>query len=210
MLESPLLRLENLHCERAERLLFGDLSLELHAGEILEITGPNGSGKSTLLRIAAGLTQAFAGAVFWRGDNVDTQRQDFQQQCLYLGHNTGIKPSLTVQENLRFSTRLKSEFNEQRAKRALETVQLNGLERQRCYSLSAGQQRRVALARLLTVDAALWILDEPFTALDKAGVAIIESLCQDHLTNGGAILLATHQSVNVESGLRQLQLGAAA
>jgi heme exporter protein A len=186
--------------------LFDALSVTVNAGELLEITGPNGSGKSTLLRIIAGLGQAHEGDVFWRGESAAQQQQQMRADTLYLGHAVGVKTALSVMENLRWSTELKSPFNAARAAQALDALSLAGYEDVRCGSLSAGQQRRVALARLYTCDCPLWVLDEPFTALDKKGIAHLQALFQQHLGQGGSIVLTTHQTLDAMPNIKRLGL----
>lgn len=205
-LSAPLLVLESLYCERADRVLFEDLSLTVAAGDLVEITGPNGSGKSTLLRIIAGLGQAFSGNFLWQGLPAAQQRQQMHAHTLYIGHSVGVKSNLTVLENLRWSTELKGVFDMQLAEKALLALQLHGYEHSLCATLSAGQQRRVALARLYTCSCTLWVLDEPFTALDKRGIADLQALFEQHRSNGGSIVLTTHQSLDTLSSIKRLQL----
>lgn len=203
---NSLIELHDLSCERADRILFENLSLSIEPGQLLEISGPNGSGKSTLLRVVCGLAQAYSGAITWRGKNLRDCWHQFQHDCLFIGHAAGIKRNLTAWENLRWSSALKGAFSSQLAELAFEQLELQGYEHQPCYTLSAGQQRRVALARLYTVAARLWILDEPFTALDKAGIDKLQQLFQRHLQAGGAILVATHQAISGVANTRHLQL----
>lgn len=206
MSDSPLLELRALYCERADRVLFDGLNVTVNSGELLEITGPNGSGKSTLLRIIAGLGQAHEGEVFWCGEAADRQQALIRAETLYLGHSVGVKAALSVMENLRWSTELKSAFDEKKAAAALAALCLSGYENVRCGNLSAGQQRRVALARLYTSACRLWVLDEPFTALDKTGIADLQVLFEQHLSNGGSIILTTHQRLDALPAIQRLSL----
>lgn len=203
---NTLIELNHLRCERADRILFDNLSVSVEPGQLLEISGPNGSGKSTLLRVVCGLAQAYSGSITWRGKDLRHCWHQYQHDCLFIGHAAGIKKNLTAWENLRWSSALKGAFSMQLATLAFEQLALQGYEHQPCYTLSAGQQRRVALARLYTVAARLWILDEPFTALDKAGVDNLQKLFQRHLEAGGAILVATHQAISGVANVRHLQL----
>lgn len=203
---NTLIELHDLSCERADRVLFEKLSLSIEPGQLLEVSGPNGSGKSTLLRVVCGLAQAYSGSITWRGKDLRDCWHQFQHDCLFIGHAAGIKRNLTAWENLRWSSALKGAFSTQLAELAFEQLELQGYEHQPCYTLSAGQQRRVALARLYTVAARLWILDEPFTALDKAGIDKLQNLFQRHLEAGGAILVATHQTIDGIANVRHLQL----
>lgn len=204
---TPIMVLSDICCERADRELFNKLAFDISSGEIVEITGPNGCGKSTLLRIIAGLTQSFTGQVLWLGEDTDNCRQLFQSQCLFQGHTLGIKPTLSVVENLRWSTELKGSYSQERAMAAIERFGLQGYEYTLCHSLSAGQQRRVSLARLLTINAKLWILDEPFTALDRTAIAHLHQVFQEHLASGGAVVLATHQPIDDFAQVKRLELG---
>ena len=188
---NTLLSFEQLGCQRDGRWLFRDLSLTLDAGECLELEGPNGSGKSTLLRIIAGLYPDFTGTLRV-GDG------------LYLGHRPGIGAMLTAEENLRWYAALQG--GTATIAGALSRVGLAGFERVSCQQMSAGQQRRVGLARLLLGGAPLWLLDEPMTALDAAGQRLVQGLIEAHLAGGGAAVCATHQPLGV-GGARRLRLG---
>ena len=206
-----LLHVKGLSCERDDRMLIRDLSFDLHGGEILQIEGPNGSGKTTLIRILCGLSDDYAGELHWRGQPRHRNDDRFRQEHLYFGHLTGIKTSLSPRENLRWILQLKgapadSTGLDKNIEAALEKVGLASYEDVPVYALSAGQKRRVALARLQVEPAHLWVLDEPFTAIDRKGVAELEALIQQHARNGGSVLLTTHHALDIP-GLRKLQLG---
>jgi heme exporter protein A len=192
-----MLRVENLFCERDERILLNQLSFEINAGEILQIEGQNGSGKTTLLRILCGLSDAFEGQIYWQQHSLDEVRESYYQSMLYVGHRSGVKAALTAEENLRWMTQLSPNLNRMSLSQALEKVGLYGFEDVPCHSLSAGQQRRVGLARLYLSSAPLWILDEPFTALDKKGVAEKEALIAQHAHNKGMVILTTHHDLSI-------------
>ena len=193
-------------CERDHRVLFESLDVDVGAGEVLQIEGPNGSGKTTLLRVLTGLTEANEGEVCWRGEPIQRVRDSYYQEMQYLGHAAGIKQSLTAQENLRWHAAL-SGFNcDDDIDEALAKVGLCGYEDVSCYTLSAGQQRRVNLARLYLLPAKLWILDEPFTAIDKTGIEAIEELLIQQAQQGGAVILTSHQDLQHVPGLRKLEL----
>jgi len=199
----PLLQLVNLGCERDERLLFAGINLALYPGEALQILGANGAGKTTLLRVLARISREYLGELHFRGLAYPNCAWELATDSLYLGHTPGIKKSLTPLENLRWyaaQTPVSGELIN-----ALAAVGLGGYEDTPCYQLSAGQLRRVALARLHLSTASLWILDEPFTAIDKPGVAALEQLIDAHCRVGGAVVLTSHQDLGLES-LRQLDL----
>jgi heme exporter protein A len=190
------LEARGLACSRGETRLFRDVSFALVPGEWIAVRGPNGSGKTTLLRCAAGLTRPDAGDVLWDGRDARDDPGPFRAQLLYAGHAAGIKDDLTAMENLREALALRAAAPAGDALRdALAQV---GLDRHRhlpARRLSAGQRRRIGLARLALDPAALWALDEPLTALDDAGHAIFSSLLERHLARGGLALVATHHEV---------------
>jgi heme exporter protein A len=192
-----MLEVKNLSCERDERTLFDELSFTLDKGEILQIEGQNGSGKTTLLRIICGLTEAFEGDIYWRNHHIEEERELFCRDLLYVGHLSGVKGALTAEENLSWMTQLDPLLNRINIPEALSKVGLYGYEDVPCHTLSAGQQRRVGLARLYLSSAPLWVLDEPFTALDKKGVAEKENLIAQHVQTGGSIILTTHHNLNI-------------
>lgn len=207
MVTETLLEVKNLRCERDERVLFDRLDFSVCSGDVVQIEGPNGSGKTTLLRIISGLSSAYEGDIFWRNDLIKKVRADFYQNLHYLGHLPGVKAALTPRENLRWSCALELLDHDKQIESALEKVGLFGFEDLPCFTLSAGQQRRVALARLYLTNTPLWILDEPFTAIDKAGVAELESKLAQHAENGGAVLLTTHHQLQMPHSLKKVQLG---
>jgi heme exporter protein A len=200
-----LLTLSNLAFERDDRLLFSGVNLDVLSGDIVQVAGPNGSGKTTLLRLLTGSLTQLEGDILWRGLSVSKQRAQFNSEILYLGHQPGIKAALSPEENLRWLGRLHATHNQLSIAQALHKVGLLGYEDVPCYSLSAGQHRRVSLARLYLSAAKLWILDEPFTAIDKAGVAQLELLIEQHAQQGGAVLLTTHQELSL-SGVKTLMI----
>lgn len=194
---------------RGDRQLFSGLQLSLDAGELLYVHGHNGSGKTTLLRTLCGLIRPEHGAIRWRGEDVRELREDFARELLYLGHKNGIKGDLTAVENLRVSSVLDGfPLDESQAWEALGRIGLDGHEDLETKVLSQGQQRRVALARLLVNQAPLWVLDEPFVALDKAAVGLLQQVIHDHVAGGGMVVLTTHQEVPLTEGVaKQLKLG---
>ncbi|GAA6153069.1 cytochrome c biogenesis heme-transporting ATPase CcmA [Pseudoteredinibacter isoporae] len=205
--QSLTISLEQLACRRDERLLFADLNADIQAGDVLQIIGPNGAGKTTLLRCLVSLAEPSAGEIRFCGQALSQQLFEFRQQLLYLGHLPGIKSALTPAENLRWYAGLEGDTDrlDSRVEQALKDVGLYGYEDQSCFNLSAGQQRRVALARLYLSQAKIWILDEPLTAIDKAGVAKLEQRFAEHSETGGIVILTTHQDLQLAS-LKRLDL----
>ena len=189
----------HLTCERGYRELFNDLSFELSPGEILHVEGENGAGKTSLLRILAGLALPVMGDISFDGYDCRKYRSEYNEQIAFMGHKLGIKLELTAVENIRSYCELNTLRTEQQILDALEKVGLYGFEEMYCNQLSAGQKRRVALAQTMLSDSRLWILDEPFTSLDVIGVKIFLQMIQQHVNNGGMILLTTHQEVNLEN-----------
>lgn len=196
-----------LYCERDDRVLFDQLEINLCAGEVLQLAGPNGAGKTTLLRILAGLNRDFSGQVLWQGKDLHKNYEQAAQQRLYLGHLSAVKKSLTPLENLRWFLSSWPQVSEQQIIKALAEVKLAGYEDISCQQLSAGQQRRVALARLILTPSQLWILDEPFTALDVEGVTWLEQKIADKAAAGGAVLITSHHALSDIESLRRIDLG---
>jgi len=192
----PALQIDALSCVRGDRVLFRNLSFEVGPGELLHLKGQNGSGKTTLLRALAGLLLQESGEIRWNGKNIRSLREEYSRHLLYLGHLNGIKGDLSAVENLRIAATLEGfTLSESRAWEVLEEIGLRGHEDLPSKHLSQGQKRRVALARLLANDARVWILDEPFTALDVAAVQLLQEVIHRHVENGGMAIITTHQEV---------------
>lgn len=196
-----MLDVTGLGCLRGERRLFGGVSFRLEPGGLIWIQGSNGSGKTTLLRTLCGLTQAMAGEVRWRGETIQALGEDYRRELTYIGHANGLKEDLSALENLRITAQLAGQpVSGEAVAKALQGSGLGGREYLPVKFLSQGQRRRAALARLrLASPRTLWLLDEPFNALDVAAVADMRQLMENHLAQGGMIALTTHQEVTVQA-----------
>jgi heme exporter protein A len=201
------LDVDNLSCERDDRMLFENLSLHLHSGNIIQIEGPNGSGKTTLMRILAGLSSTYTGSIKWNGLAITSSSLDYFKNLFFMGHKPGVKTILTPVENLQASMGIRYPVALDEIYYALEQVGLYGFETTPCHSLSAGQQRRVALARLYLSKEPLWLLDEAFTAIDLSGVEKLEQLLVDRANAGGIVLLTTHHELRVATQIQKVRLG---
>jgi heme exporter protein A len=190
-----------LSCVRGERRLFSGLDLAVGPGEWLHVQGENGAGKTSLLRILAGLSPAAEGEIRWQGEPIKALAEDYRRHLLFLGHHGAVKEELTPLENLTLAAQLDSTIlDETEALRALARFGLRGREDLPVRFLSAGQKRRVLLARLAVRKATLWILDEPFTALDVKAVEMLSGLIVEHVTGGGIAILTSHQSIPLPNG----------
>ena len=203
----PILEVRALTCERGERTLFQGLSFAVEPGTLVRIAGSNGAGKTTLLRLMTGLMRPVEGEILWRGTPILKAAQDYWRELCYIGHRNGVKDDLSVIENVLVNARVASlKATQAEALDALDAVGLtdfvdgyNTVISESGGQLSQGQRRRVALARLwLSRSVPLWILDEPFTALDVRGVARLAKLIGEHVAEGGIVMLVTHQEVPVE------------
>ncbi|RYV03036.1 heme ABC transporter ATP-binding protein CcmA [Shewanella sp. OPT22] len=206
--ENPLIAADRLTCIREERILFDELSFEIHAGDIVQIEGPNGAGKTSLLRILTGLSRPYDGQVLFHGHNIERVNEEYHQDLLYLGHKPGVKPELSAAENLKVNLTLSGQYQHE-IKGTLAQVGLDGFEDALAGHLSAGQHRRTALARLWDTNTQIWILDEPFTAIDKLGVENLEKRFIEHANNGGCVILTSHQDLGVISSdrIKRISLG---
>lgn len=195
-------------CHRDQRVLFESFSFTILPGEIVHLEGPNGAGKTTLLRMLTGLSRPEQGSIHWRQQPLYRQRDEWHRNLLYLAHQPGIKTVLTAFENLHF---YHPRASKNAIYHALEAVELTGYEDLPVANFSAGQQRRVALARLWLTEAKVWILDEPLTAIDKIGVDTLMTRFVQHTAQGGMIILTTHQDLpDYCDGIKTLTLGTAA
>lgn len=202
-MSDSLLQVQGLTCERGERILFQNLSFEAKESTLVRIAGSNGAGKTSLLRILTGLMRPQEGRVLWRGRPVGSE---FWAELAYIGHKNGVKDDLSVLENLEVACRIASlDHDEQECINALSNVGLSDFLDVSAGQLSQGQRRRVALARLwLSRSKKIWILDEPFTALDVKGVARLADLLSRHVQEGGVVVLVTHQEVDVPGAAVQV------
>ncbi|WP_025823511.1 cytochrome c biogenesis heme-transporting ATPase CcmA [Shewanella marina] len=205
--QTILLSAKELTCIREERILFDQLSFDIHAGDIVQIEGPNGAGKTSLLRILAGLSRPYSGNVLYLNEDINHARDEFNADLLYLGHLPGVKSELTAEENLRFNLQI-SGYTQFETTPILAQVNLTGFEEALTGHLSAGQHRRTALARLWHTNCKIWIVDEPFTAIDKKGVEELEQLFLEHANNGGCVIMTTHQDMSIitDQRLRKIRL----
>jgi heme exporter protein A len=191
------LEADALECIRDDRTLFRNLAFRLESGQALLLEGRNGSGKTSLLRILCGIRYPDAGTVRWNGTEIEKLGADYYQHTAYVGHRDGNKLDLTALENLAMARAL-GRPGAVTPQEALEKVDLYGFEDTLTRNLSAGQQRRLALARLLVTDATLWILDEPFTSLDVHGIRVVEELLEAHTRAGGMLAVTSHHTVNLD------------
>jgi heme exporter protein A len=194
MSEPVLLQIDNLACIRDDRVLFEHLNLSLAGGQMLLVEGSNGSGKTSLLRILTGLKLADEGDILWCGQSISELAADYYEQVSYVGHHDGVKRELTCLENLRL-VRAMGRPTELDVDLVLERVNLYRYGDSLVGSLSAGQKRRLALARLLATESRLWILDEPFTSLEKTSMGYFESLFDRHLQQQGVVVMTSHHDI---------------
>jgi heme exporter protein A len=198
----------NLTCVRGTRRLFKDLNFIVERGELIELRGSNGSGKTSLLRILCGLATPAAGDVLWDGKNIRSLGEEYSASVAYLGHQNAVKDELSAMENLRISSGVSGHaLSKGEAQEVLAQVGLTQQQNLPARVLSAGQRRRLGMTRLLTAKATLWILDEVLTSLDQAAMDLSRDFMTEHLKNGGAAIVATHQDLNLAApSVKRLQL----
>lgn len=189
----PQLEARAIHLWRGEKHLLRGVSFALGRGELLQVVGPNGVGKTSLLRCVAGLLPIESGEIEWGGRPLARCRDEYHEALVYLAHVNAHKPDLTALENLSYAVRLRHRVEDGELREMLERLRIASCADLPVRALSAGQKRRLALARVLLMKASLWILDEPITNLDVAGIELVEACMAEHLRAGGSILAAAHQ-----------------
>jgi heme exporter protein A len=200
------LRIEKVHVWRGERHVLKGLSLEVQPRELLHVSGPNGTGKTTLLRVASGLLRPEQGTVSWMGRSISRSPGQYQAVMAYCAHEPALKNDLTALENLRFAVGLKRRVTLQELHTVLDCTGVGSIADLPTRVLSAGQRRRVALARVLAMRATLWLLDEPYSNLDASGTELISGLLQAHVEGGGAAVVVAHHALTLNCNVRRLEL----
>lgn len=201
------LGVDQVHVWRGERHVLKGVSLSLRPRQLLHISGPNGTGKTTLLRVVCGLLRPEQGRVSWLGKPIASVRAEYQAALAYASHEPALKADLTALENLRFAVGLRRRVAADELRGSLERTGVAACADLPARVLSAGQRRRVAMARVLAMGASLWLLDEPFTNLDAAGTDLMSSLLQSHVGRGGAALVVAHHDLDIGVDMRRLDLG---
>ncbi len=205
-----MLEVIDLECQRGDRRLFSGLNFTVDSGTLLHLQGENGSGKTTLLRALCGLLQPQEGEIRWKGESISRLKEDYGRDVIYLGHLNGIKNDLSGLENVQVAATLDGDqVSDEQVWDALARMGLAGFEDLPTKVLSQGQKKRVALARLILSSARLWILDEPFVALDVKAVDLLQTMIAEHVAQDGIVIMTTHQTVALTSGqIQRLRLGA--
>ena len=198
---------EKVHVWRGDRHVLQGLSFELGEGQLLHVSGPNGTGKSTLLRVLCGLLRPEQGRVLWRGASIFQTAQPYQNALAYAAHEPALKSDFTALENLRFTVGLKRRVTAAELRASLERTGAAACADLPARVLSAGQKRRVAMARVLACRAPLWLLDEPFTNLDASGVLLMSRLLEEHACAGGLAVVVAHHDLELTADVRHLNLG---
>jgi len=200
-----MLSADDLTLFRGERCLFKGLSFALNPGELLLLEGRNGSGKTSLMRAIAGLIELESGELRWDGESVRSNRQAFHGALVWMAHRVGFKADLTLVENLKFESHLRAQSGKD-LDEVLKRLDIHRLKRLPLRSLSAGQQRRVALARMMLSRVPLWLMDEPFTNLDREGRTLVMQLTTEHLDRDGMCIMAAHQDVEIDGNVKKIVL----
>jgi heme exporter protein A len=200
------LKAEKVHVWRGDRHVLQGVSAEVCPGELLHIVGPNGAGKTTLLRVISGLLRPEQGQVTWLGQSIVHFRTEYQAAIAYASHEPALKGDLTALENLRFAVGLKRRITLEELRAALERTGVAACADLPARVLSAGQRRRVTLARVLAMSASVWLLDEPYANLDVAGSELVSGLLQAHIEGGGLALVVAHRDLSLRGQVRRLEL----
>jgi len=200
------LRVDKVHIWRGDRHVLKGVSLDLRPGELMHVSGPNGAGKTTLLRVVSGLLRPEQGTIHWRGRSIVAGRDDYQVELAYASHEPALKADLTALENLRFTVGLRRRVNVEELRTVLERTGVGACADLPARVLSAGQRRRVAMARVIAFRAELWLLDEPYTNLDAAGSLLLSHLLAEHVLAGGCALVVAHQDLDLATPTRHLRL----
>jgi heme exporter protein A len=198
--------IEKVHVWRGDRHVLRGVSLDVHRGELMHVSGPNGTGKTTLLRVVSGLLRPEKGSVAWQGRSIAATAAEYQCALAYASHEPALKGDLTALENLRFTVGLKRRVTVAELRSSLERTGVGTCADLPARVLSAGQRRRVAMARVLAFRADLWLLDEPYTNLDGAGSSLLSALLAEHVGQGGVALVVAHHDLNVPVQTRSLEL----
>ena len=202
------LLVDKVHVWRGERHVLKGVSMRLASAELLHISGPNGTGKTTLLRVITGLLRPEQGEVHWQGRQIQKCRAEYQAALAYGAHDPALKGDLTALENLQFSVGLKRKVTTAELGMALESTGVSACADLPTRVLSAGQRRRVTMARILAMQAPLWLLDEPFANLDAEGSGLVSDLLRSHVVSGGSALVVAHHELTLDCNLRRLELNA--
>ena len=200
------LRVDKVHVWRGDRHVLQGVSIEVHPRELLHVSGPNGTGKTTLLRVMSGLLRPEQGSVTWRGQSIVQQRIEYQAVLAYAAHEPALKGDLTALENLHFSVGLKRRTTATELRAALDRTGVAACAELPARVLSAGQRRRVSLARVLAMQASVWLLDEPYANLDATGSELVSELLQAHVEQGGLALVVAHRDLALRCEVRRLEL----
>jgi heme exporter protein A len=197
---------EKVHVWRGDRHVLRGVSLDVHRGELMHVSGPNGTGKTTLLRVVSGLLRPEKGSVAWQGRSIAAAAAEYPDALAYASHEPALISDLTALENLRFTVGLKRRVTAAELRSSLERTGVANCADLPARVLSAGQRRRVAMARVLAFRADLWLLDEPFTNLDGSGSSLLSALLAEHVGQGGLALVVAHHELNVAAQTRKLEL----
>src|SRR6202789_1317790 len=200
------LAVDRVHVWRGDRHVLQGVSAQIGHGRLLHVSGPNGTGKTTLLRVVSGLLRPEQGSVSWLGQSIATHRTEYQAVLAYAAHEPALKGDLTALENLLFSVGLKRHSMPDELRGALQRTGVAGCADLPARVLSAGQRRRVSLARVVAMQASVWLLDEPYANLDAAGSELVSELLQAHVTAGGLALVVAHREVALARQVRRLEL----